>query len=105
MNALFRVFLALAVCLWASVHWLRQRSTSLTLYLTGHIVMLWGAGLEAVGWAERTAASENVGSLESSSLSVLMSLYALLLVLVGVISRTVINRVLGLGLIGIVVIK
>jgi len=105
MNTRFLAFLTTAASLWASAHWLRQRSTSLILYLAGHVVMLWGAGLEVVGWAERMAAPENVGSLESSSLSVLMSLYALLLVIVGVISRTVINRVLGLGLIGIVVIK
>jgi len=105
MNARFLAFLATAASLWASAHWLRQRSTSLTLYLAGHVVMLWGAGMEVVGWAERTAAPQNVGNLESSSISVLMSLYALLLVIAGVISRTVINRALGLGLIGIVVVK
>ena len=104
-NARFLTFLASAASLWASAHWSRDRSTSLTLYLAGHVVMIWGAGLEVVGWAERTAAPQNVGNLERLSISVLMSLYALLLVIVGVISRTMINRVLGLGLIGIVVIK
>jgi uncharacterized membrane protein len=66
---------------------------------------VWGLMLEVTGWAERTATPENVTNLESTSISILMAVYALVLVVAGVVTRTLINRVLGLGLIGLVVAK
>ena len=54
---------------------------------------------------QRTADPQNVANLQSTAISILMAVYALLLIGAGVASRTVINRVLGLGLIGLVVVK
>ena len=61
--------------------------------------------MEVVGWAERNFAPADVLSVETMGISILMALYALMLVVLGVATRTVINRVLGLGLMGTVVVK
>jgi len=67
--------------------------------------MLWNLGMEVVGWAERNTAPADVLNVETMAISILMALYALMLVILGVATRTVINRVLGLGLMGTVVVK
>src|SRR3981189_1998834 len=67
--------------------------------------MLWGLGLEAVGWVTRDASPENLRSAQSAAVSVLMACYAVLLVGGGVLYRSTINRIVGLGLIGVVVAK
>ena len=67
--------------------------------------MLWNLGMEAIGWAERSAPPADLVSVETTAISILMALYALMLVVLGVATRTVINRILGLGLMGAVVVK
>jgi len=67
--------------------------------------MVAGLGLEVNGWAERSSLPENLGNLKSTSISILLAAYALALVVMGVASRTRINRILGLVLIAIVVAK
>ncbi|HJT90178.1 MAG TPA: DUF2339 domain-containing protein, partial [Bryobacteraceae bacterium] len=64
-----------------------------------------GLCLEAVGWADRIAAPENARSVASTSISVLVAIYAVLLVAGGVYRRHAPTRVLGIGLIGFVVLK
>ena len=104
-NARFLTFLIAAAALWGSAYWIATGARALVTYVAGHVVLLWALALEAVGWAGRTAEPQNVASLESTSISVLMAVYALALVAAGVVTRTLINRVLGLGLIGLVVAK
>jgi uncharacterized membrane protein len=94
-----------AAALWAAAYWLGAGMRALAAYIAGHVVLLWALGLEVAGWAERTAAPENLENLESTSISILMAVYALVLVAAGVVTRTLVNRVLGLGLIGFVVAK
>jgi uncharacterized membrane protein len=98
-------FLVAAAAFWASARWLGAGARALATYIAGHAVLLWGLMLEVTGWAERTAAPQNLTNLESTSISILMAVYALVLVAAGVVTRTLINRVLGLGLIGLVVAK
>jgi uncharacterized membrane protein len=71
----------------------------------GHFVMLWALILEALGWAARTAAPEDVRSFESTAISILAAGYALLLVALGIAGGLAVNRILGLGLIAAVVAK
>ena len=78
---------------------------AVTTYGAGHFVLLWGLGLEVTGWAARTAAPENLRSVESASISILIAGYAVALAAAGMATRTLVNRVFGLGLIGIVVAK
>lgn len=105
-NARFLVFLVSALSFWAAAWWTRREPRfAILAYLGGHAVMLWGLILETVGWAERTAAPENIGSVISTSISVLVAAYAVVLVAGGVVQRSAPTRVLGVGLIGLVVVK
>jgi hypothetical protein len=104
-NGRFITFLVAAAALWASAYWIGAGVRALATYIAGHTVLMWGLMLEVTGWAERTAEPQNLTNLESTSISILMAVYALVLVAAGVVTRTLINRVLGLGLIGLVVAK
>lgn len=105
LNVRLLTFLISAAALWAAAYWNRTGIPALATYVAGHFVMLWSLGLEIVAWARRTWSAENVRSVETVSISILIALYAVLLVGAGAITRTVINRFLGLGLIALVVLK
>jgi uncharacterized membrane protein len=68
-------------------------------------VLLWGLGLEVAGWAQRTAEPQNLRSVTSTSISVLVAAYAVMLVAAGVSRRSAVTRVIGMALIGLVVLK
>jgi hypothetical protein len=105
-NVRFLVFLVSAFSFWAAAWWTRLEPRFAVLAsLGGHAVLLWGLSLEIAGWAERTAAPENVGSVISTSISVLVAAYAVVLVAGGVVQRSAPTRVLGVTLIGLVVVK
>jgi uncharacterized membrane protein len=53
----------------------------------------------------RNIEPDNLRSAQSASISILMACYALLLVGAGVLYRSALNRILGLGLIGLVIAK
>jgi uncharacterized membrane protein len=67
--------------------------------------MLWGLSLEAAGWAGRTAAPENFRSVASTAISVVAAGYALLLVAGGANWKHAPSRFIGIGVIGLVVLK
>ena len=104
-NARFLAFAVSAAALWAAAWWVRNGRPALAAYTTGHAVLLWGLALEAVGWAARTSTPRNFQSVASTSISVLAALYAVLLVAGGAAARSTASRVLGVGLIGLVVLK
>ena len=104
-NARFLAFAAAAASFWAAAWWIREGRLATGVYVTGHVVMLWGLALEAVGWAARTAAPENFISMASTSISVIAAAYAVLLVAAGAAWRHAGSRLMGIGLIGIVVLK
>jgi len=78
---------------------------ALAAYFSGHIVLLWGLCMEILGWAERSVALENRLSVETIAMTVLFGIYAVILVSAGVATRSAINRLAGLGLTGIVILK
>jgi uncharacterized membrane protein len=80
-------------------------AVSIATYGAAHFVLLWGLGLEVIGWAERTVAPENIRNVESAAISLLIATYAVALAATGIATRTLVNRVFGLGLIGFVVAK
>ena len=105
-NQRFVTFAIAAICLWLSAWWIRAPALArLGHYVAGHVVMLWALTQEVVGWAARSTAAENRLSVETTSVSILYAIYAVVLVSLGVGTRTAINRILGLGLIGFVVLK
>lgn len=106
LNDRFLTFAITAVALWLSAYWTRSlRNLALTLYVAGHFVFLWTLSQEALGWAARTNSGENLLSVETVSLTILYAVYAVALVSAGVATRTAINRILGLMLMGFVVLK
>ena len=104
-NARFLTFLIAACASWASAYWTRTGWKALVFYLGGHYVMFWILSLEAVGWVARGASPENLLSAQSAAVSIMMACYGLLLIGGGVVYRSGLNRMLGLGLIGLVVAK
>jgi uncharacterized membrane protein len=75
------------------------------VYTGSHVVLLWGCALEVLGWAARVAIPANQASLAAASMSILMAVYALVLITAGVSTASAINRALGLILIGAVIVK
>jgi uncharacterized membrane protein len=104
-NLRFLTFATVSASLFLTARWMRSGPYALASYIAGHAVTLWALGLEVFGWAARNAAPENLESLRSASLSILLALYALALITAGVLARTRINRILGLGLLAAVVLK
>jgi hypothetical protein len=104
-NARFFTFLIAAVCSWLAAYWSKPNPGVLIQYIAGHVILLWGLSLEDLGWAARTSTPQNLLSVETVSISISFAVYAVILVSAGVASRTAINRIAGLGLMGFVVLK
>lgn len=104
-NARFLTFAIAAAALWLTARWARTGPAALAPYLAGHFVMLWALGAEVIGLVNRTVAPQDLQNARSTAVSILMALYAVLLVGLGVAGRSALNRILGLGLIGVVALK
>ncbi len=104
-NARFLTFAIYAGALFAAARWLHIEAAGLGTYIAGHFVLLWALMLEVFGWAARTAAPADLGTLRSTAASILSAGYAVMLVGLGVALRSALNRALGLGLIVVVVLK
>jgi uncharacterized membrane protein len=107
-NNRFFTFAASAVALLLTAWWASKsdsRPAALATYIFGNLSLLTGLSLEVLGWTARTTAPENRLSAETIAISILFALYAVVLVSIGVATRSVINRLSGLGLIGLVILK
>jgi uncharacterized membrane protein len=104
-NARFLTFAVTAAALACGARWFQQRFAALPAYLACHTVLLVGLALEVLAWAERTASAPDIPNLQSAALSILLAAYAVILVAAGVAGRSVLNRILGLGLLALVVLK
>ena len=82
-----------------------SRQAALVEYLAGHAVLLFGLTLEIIWWAERSVAPQNLRNVETFAVSSLFAAYAVMLVSIGVVTRTAVNRIAGLVLIGVVIVK
>jgi uncharacterized membrane protein len=105
-NARFLTFAVTAVSLWLAARfalneWPQPAAAS---YVAGHATLLWALGLELATWTDRTFPGDNANEF-TVGLSILAGAYAVLLVIAGVATRTTINRILGLVLIGLVIAK
>jgi uncharacterized membrane protein len=101
----FLTFAITAIALFLAAKFFTDRVQMLTAYITAHVVTLTAFGLELVAWVGRSVAKPDQFETSTVSISILMALYAVLLVTLGVATRTSINRVLGLLLMSLVVIK
>jgi uncharacterized membrane protein len=102
-NARFLTFAIAAAACWGAAYWVTTTGAAAgVFYFGGHYVMLWALVLEALGWTARNVGPETLASAQSAAISILMACYAVLLVAFGVVYRSAINRIVGLGLIGVV---
>jgi uncharacterized membrane protein len=67
--------------------------------------LLWALALEVSAWAQRTAEPQDVASLSATGISLLIAVYGAALVVAGVAARSAMNRILGLGLLALVIAK
>jgi uncharacterized membrane protein len=105
LNARFLTFAVSAASLFAAAWWLKPRIEALACHVAGQAVLLWALTQETLEWAGRNAAPADRLSVETFSVSVLYAIYAVLWIGMGVATRTAVNRITGLLLIGFVVLK
>ena len=106
-NSRFLAFAVSAACAFFAAKWVVDLSRTLALveYLGAHVTLLAGLTLEVLMWVGRNTAVGNRISADTFSVSVLYGIYAVALVSIGVVSRTAVNRISGLALIGFVIVK
>ena len=104
-NQRFLTFAVAAASLWIASRFAQVRELQTVTYGAGHFVLLWALGMEIGGWARRTSDPQDVANVESTGISILMAVYASALVVAGVALRSALNRMLGLGLFALVIVK
>lgn len=104
-NRRFLTFAVSAASLWMASRFARTQESQSVAYGAGHLVMLWALGLEVAGWAGRTSDPQDVANVVSTGISILMAVYASALVVTGVVRRSALDRILGLGLFALVIVK
>jgi uncharacterized membrane protein len=104
-NQRFLTFAVAAASLWIASRFAQVREFQTVAYGAGHLVLLWVLGMEIGGWAGRTSDPQDVANVESTGISILMAVYASALVVTGVALRSALNRILGLGLFALVIVK
>jgi uncharacterized membrane protein len=105
-NSRFLTFAVTAVSLWLAARltlaeWARPAAV---FYVAGHVTLLFAMALELNAWTDRTFPGDNANEF-TVGLSILAAIYAMILVILGVATRTAIHRILGLVLIGLAVAK
>ncbi len=104
-NLRFLTCFVSACALGCAAWFLRAHVLALVPYLAAHAAFLFGLGLENYSWVMRTTPRENQPGAVAAGLGVLVAAYGLLLVVAGVITRTRLNRLMGLALLALVVLK
>jgi Predicted membrane protein (DUF2339) len=104
-NPRFLTFAVTAMALFAGAKFFQDRVQMQACYVGGHVVTLMALGLELVSWVQKSVAAGDQFETTTVSISILMAVYALFLVTLGVATKTAINRILGLGLMAMVVVK
>ncbi|MEQ1946691.1 MAG: DUF2339 domain-containing protein [Bryobacteraceae bacterium] len=92
-----------AAAFWVTSQCLQSKEGRAVLYCAAHVIAVWGLSLEVGGWARRNA--EDVSSASATGISVLLTLWAIGLIAAGAALRSSIHRLLGLGFIGVVILK
>jgi uncharacterized membrane protein len=88
--------------------WAMARVTqreALAPYLCGNGLILYGLGRAISEWAWKTRTHGEARSVEATGITVLLAVWGLGLLISGIAKRFRLNRVLGLGLLGLVVAK
>lgn len=106
LNPRFETFLVSAISFWLGAWWIKSlQPFAAAGYVIGHLILLSACLFELQSWVETTVSSGNQTSAMAIGVSILMAVYAVILIVAGVAYRSALNRILGLGLIGLVVLK
>jgi len=105
LNTRFLTFAVSTAALWLAARFLAPATDAAVSYIAGHAVLLFGISLEIGGWVSRNVVPENQSGVQIIAISVTMTIYAVILVLVGVRAQAAIHRILGLALVVLVVAK
>lgn len=104
-NARFLTFAVTAIGLFIAAKFFLERALSLISYVTAHFVTLTALGLELASWVQQSVAAADQFQTTTVAMSILMALYALILITLGVAAKSSINRIMGLILIALVIVK
>jgi uncharacterized membrane protein len=104
-NIRFLTCLVSACSLGCAAWLLRSHVSALAPYLCGHASLLAGLAFESRSWVMRNVAPAGQASAVAAGLDLLAAAYGLALVAAGVAARSRLNRLLGLGLLAVVVLK
>jgi uncharacterized membrane protein len=105
LNARFLTFAVSTAALWLSAKCLAPATEAAVAYIAGHAVLLFGLSLEIGGWVGRNVVPENQSGVQIIAISVMLAIYAVILVAIGVKTQAAIHRMLGLALVVLVVAK
>jgi uncharacterized membrane protein len=105
LNTRFLTFAASTAALWLSARFLAKTPGAVVSYIAGHAVFLLGLGLEIGGWVGRNIAPEDQSGVQIVAISVMLTIYAVILIVLGVRTRAAVHRILGLALVALVVAK
>jgi uncharacterized membrane protein len=104
-NERFLTFAVSAIGLFIAAKFFLERALALISYVSGHFVTLTALGFELVAWVQKSIAQADQFQTTTVSISILMAFYALMLITLGVATKSSINRILGLLLIALCVVK
>jgi uncharacterized membrane protein len=105
-NSRFVTFAVSAVSFWLGSWWMKSERVPVgSAYVAGHFIFLSACLFELNDWVGTAVSVENRVSVLAIGVSILMALYAVLLIVIGVGYRSLLDRILGLGLMGLVVLK
>jgi uncharacterized membrane protein len=104
-NTRFLTFAASTAALWLAARFLEKAPGAVVAYIAGHAVFLVGLGLEIGGWVSRNIVPDDQSGVQIIAISVMLTIYAVILVVIGVRTRAAIHRILGLALVTLVVAK
>jgi len=105
LNTRFLTFAVSTAALWLAAKFMAPATDAAVAYIAGHAVLLFGLGLEIGGWVSRNVVPENQSGVQIIAVSVMLTIYAVILVLIGVRTQAAIHRILGLALVALVVAK
>jgi uncharacterized membrane protein len=105
LNTRFLTFACCTAALWLSAKSLAPALDAAVAYIAGHGVLLFGLSLEIGGWVSRNVILENQSGVQIIAISVMLTIYAVGLVMIGVRTRAAIHRLLGLALVVLVIAK
>jgi hypothetical protein len=105
LNTRFLTFAVSTAALWLAARFLAPARDAVVAYIAGHAILLFGLSLEIGGWVGRNVVPENQSGVQIVAISVMLTIYAVILVMIGVKAQAAIHRMLGLALVLLVVAK